>query len=147
MTAETGGMMLAMPCNRATRRRRARKGVGPLMDELDRELKAMLAESESWSLKEWRAKAGLYADLEAVRRRVCQEDCFGMFGRGADGRRKAAEGIEDGFGLNSRLLRRLQDEGPRRVAREILKSWDMDMTWQARSGEREDLAQILLIGY
>ena len=138
---------MAMPCNRATKRRRARKGVGPLMNELDRELKSMMDESESWSLKEWRAKAGLYADLQAVRRSVCEEDCFGMFGKGADGRRKAAEGIEDGFGFNSRLLRRLQDEGPRRVAREIVKSWRMDMTWQARSGDPMELAQLLMIGY
>lgn len=132
------------PVPRTKVKERLRKGAGRLLEEFGLEIEKMLRESRNWSLEEWQDKCGLYADLAAVKRYVVDEDCFGFY-EVVDGQRKVREGIEDGFDLASRFLNRLIKEGTQLVAQCILESYKMDVSWQARSGDRMELANLLMI--
>lgn len=142
---QTRDFTFIRPVNRTKVRERLQEGAGRLLEEFGREVDDMLAEAGSWSPEDWMRDAGLYADLKAVRRYVVDEDCFGFYEKGKDGKKHVRQGIEEGFGLASRFLKRLMKEGARMVARTILESYKLDASWQARSGDRMDLAQLLLI--
>jgi len=132
------------PVNRTKVRERLQMGAERLLSEFGVELDRLMSESDGWTQDDWKANAGLYADLQAVRKFVVDEDCFGFY-ETVDGRKKVRAGIESGLGLASRLLQRLTREGARAVARCILESYKLGVTWQARSGDKMDLAQLLLI--
>lgn len=133
------------PVNRTKVRERLQRGAGRLLEEFGAEVDKMLSEADAWTPEDWKRDAGLYADLQAVRKHVVDEDAFGFYETDKDGNRRVRQGIEEGFGLASRFLQRLTKEGAYMVAQTILDSYKLGMTWQARSGDRMDLAQLLLI--
>lgn len=120
-------------------------------DRLPREWKKLkqLFEAElksyekDWSVEDWREKAGLYADMVAVKTAVCDEDCFHM--QMEDGTMNPD--TKDKMGYAARLANRLVKEGAGCILQSVKDSFSVGMSWQSRSGDPDEIVQVIEIGF
>ena len=151
------------PKNKVKRVEATRTAADELMAEFKKDMERRLSECENWTSDQWLGMAGLYADTAATMDAIFNDDCLGMFvplqegGSASRGRpegraeryanRKIKPGLENGYSLGSRFVARLFREGPAAMAKSVQESYDVGMSWQARSKDRMEIASIFGIAY